>query len=1622
MMTPSGPAGASDVLLSCCRDAHGVEAIAAKSLVDAGRVLISRISQRIRVSSESRWPVEDAGAGDAALRLLPTESEVGFERALDGVRQCLVSILPAGTLHAVDGQGRSPFLVCCMHGHVYTASLLLRLGVGLASRDKDLASALHLAAVAIMQQETAERALGKMDAFATLIAANAARSTRLLESRDLYGRTPLLVACAMLPGPGGHSDRCSSTTGMAGSLMTTAAWTGQRGSVVGARMVELLLDAGSDAFARDASDMGVFDYASASGDLATVRLILQHPRSKPGMDPDAARPGAFLGVLLRAVRAGDVALCGTLLDREPALATAHELDASETDTTRAGAGGGGLRRKAMLAQAFAPLQQAPKYGDERPVLPDVDEPWAPTVGELTAGSSAASSAITSPQPRTATQGGAGGSATSEASRGAEAARFRASATSAGASRRRRRGSVLDRERRRSVVLQRFDDDELNADNPAPRLPAPLPSARGQRPRRASMSGAEQHQRSRRASIGRAGAGTAGRAVPGSAASASAAVSMRQRRGSTGMVGLGMQRVLWREQTAADEAPVLPGSPAADEQAVGLLSAGSSGRGEDADVKEDARAASVSGRESVLSGPEVDARAAAAADIPLSNNPMTRTAAAKDSAATDPRFTHWVAAPATADDADDAVDNAGEDAGGRRRTGLMLAAACRQHEVARLLLDRGAAVNATDAQGRTALHHAVVGGSAHMARMLLAEQADTSTRDSWGRSALEMVVGGETSEPLWSPLGTLLMDRAGPTDMGLGPGVGGGGHGAGLPTGLLDRAVRAMAEARADRKAVELVLVSLARPNKSEDEEVDAQCRGRNFQDGEMDVAAAAAAAREAEAAEREADTEEARRIWARQGAERASRGLFSLFRSTWRRAKGKTGGTRKGNRSVLLADGASYVEPPKGTAFSAPGQSRLVGGASKASSALGPGGREELRIGDSDSAVLQGRESAVLASQASVTAAASARPGAYATDPVQEERDALRAWAAKPAQTPGESLAAMLPPRHMLERFGACMRATLLAAGASGWCAAALSETKFPASIVGLVAADADRALLPLPAWLRAGLNARWAFRDLALPDIPAVFAAGGGTMARGGEATSFSSAALRAGSTASHAAAAQNAGGPTDRDAMGLGGLAALVMWMRSRTWPAGKAPPGPAVDGSAGLASLHYLQERQLEERNARAARQRAIAHVFTPSAAVAEAMNLSSKPKRLGSEWSWDVFARCPRLALALLSADHVCMRSLGQLRAVAASVAGRQHIQQGLVRAQVPTWAITCLFRHLEADLHSRSALALIMARSIGPASVGVALPKPNRPPARAGTIERHLAQRQAAEGDRPQEHLGGRSGASAGGKPGGGRFRPDQLAAQAKARSHFGAIERLVAKDQDHSADGRGRKRIVIPAAYAPGPNGYAVPARQLGSPVVVGARRRWDSLPVMPGVPLPEPELLASSREDDERTAPSEAVGGWADKYAKLPRRTFGARLGSQALSGPSRASSVSSFGTSFGSSYAREQETAEAELPHIRGPASGRRNAVMSPPSPLSFEHEELAIAAALPPVSGQHPVASKPTPARGSLPSSAGKASQQSGGSIWPGVASVADEMWVPGRHIATPQPRSHQSPLETLGDANG
>ncbi len=69
--------------------------------------------------------------------------------------------------------------------------------------------------------------------------------------------------------------------------------------------------------------------------------------------------------------------------------------------------------------------------------------------------------------------------------------------------------------------------------------------------------------------------------------------------------------------------------------------------------------------------------------------------------------------------------------------LLLAARCNQEDSLLGLLDAGAAVDATDALGLTALHLAALHGHVVAARMLLAHGADVNARDSYGLTPLHL---------------------------------------------------------------------------------------------------------------------------------------------------------------------------------------------------------------------------------------------------------------------------------------------------------------------------------------------------------------------------------------------------------------------------------------------------------------------------------------------------------------------------------------------------------------------------------------------------------------------------------------------------------------------------------------------------------------------------------------------------------------------------------------------------------------------------------------------------------------------------------------------------------------------
>jgi ankyrin repeat protein len=72
-----------------------------------------------------------------------------------------------------------------------------------------------------------------------------------------------------------------------------------------------------------------------------------------------------------------------------------------------------------------------------------------------------------------------------------------------------------------------------------------------------------------------------------------------------------------------------------------------------------------------------------------------------------------------------------------RTPLHLAVGSGRTEVARLLLDRGADVNARDDTGKeTPLHYAAWDGDAELIGLLLSRKADRAARDGRGRTPLD----------------------------------------------------------------------------------------------------------------------------------------------------------------------------------------------------------------------------------------------------------------------------------------------------------------------------------------------------------------------------------------------------------------------------------------------------------------------------------------------------------------------------------------------------------------------------------------------------------------------------------------------------------------------------------------------------------------------------------------------------------------------------------------------------------------------------------------------------------------------------------------------------------------------
>ena len=69
------------------------------------------------------------------------------------------------------------------------------------------------------------------------------------------------------------------------------------------------------------------------------------------------------------------------------------------------------------------------------------------------------------------------------------------------------------------------------------------------------------------------------------------------------------------------------------------------------------------------------------------------------------------------------------------TPLHLAVKNNRYEIAKLLLQNGADINARNKHGQTPLHLAAMSGNAEFAQILLSQNARKDIRDHWGQSAL-----------------------------------------------------------------------------------------------------------------------------------------------------------------------------------------------------------------------------------------------------------------------------------------------------------------------------------------------------------------------------------------------------------------------------------------------------------------------------------------------------------------------------------------------------------------------------------------------------------------------------------------------------------------------------------------------------------------------------------------------------------------------------------------------------------------------------------------------------------------------------------------------------------------------
>lgn len=101
------------------------------------------------------------------------------------------------------------------------------------------------------------------------------------------------------------------------------------------------------------------------------------------------------------------------------------------------------------------------------------------------------------------------------------------------------------------------------------------------------------------------------------------------------------------------------------------------------------------------------------------------------------------------------------------TPLHYAAFGGRDEVVKLLLERGASVDARSQAGTTALHEAAWGGHAQIAELLIANGADVNARDSRGQTPLDMARQFTFHQP-HEAVAKLLRSRGAKTSIELGP--------------------------------------------------------------------------------------------------------------------------------------------------------------------------------------------------------------------------------------------------------------------------------------------------------------------------------------------------------------------------------------------------------------------------------------------------------------------------------------------------------------------------------------------------------------------------------------------------------------------------------------------------------------------------------------------------------------------------------------------------------------------------------------------------------------------------------------------------------------------------------------